>query len=132
MEITPVYEVSDIVDAIDGVEGSEDIVAFDITFYDIDGEEIQPRDGYNVDVFFELAASSDLAQDDTTLQVYHVDDEQNATPVGGEIASSSDGVEVSIEAESFSVYAITVKQKQALDVTVQDPRSQKHYQQALA
>ncbi|MGN0337491.1 MAG: doubled motif LPXTG anchor domain-containing protein [Lachnospiraceae bacterium] len=108
--ITPVYQTYELVDAIDSVETTEDIVAFDITFYDIDGYEIQPRDGYTVNVSFELAAASELARDDATLQVFHVDDEQNATPVGDEIPSSSEGVEVSVEAESFSVYAITVVQ----------------------
>lgn len=106
--ITPVYQTNDLVDAIDSVETTEDLVAFDITFYDIDGMEIQPRDGYTVNVSFELAAASELARDDATLQVYHIDDAQNATPVGEEIPSSSEGVEVSVEAESFSVYAITV------------------------
>ncbi len=110
VEITPVYQTNELVDAIDSVETTEDIVAFDITFYDIDGNEIQPRDGYTVNVSFELAAASELARDDATLQVFHVDDEQNATPVGEEIPSSSEGVEVSVEAESFSVYAITVVQ----------------------
>lgn len=108
--ITPVYQTNDLVDAIDSVETTEDLVAFDITFYDIDGMEIQPRDGYTVNVSFELAAASELARDDATLQVYHIDDAQNATPVGDEIPSSSEGVEVSVEAESFSVYAITVVQ----------------------
>ncbi|MCI6469547.1 MAG: InlB B-repeat-containing protein, partial [Lachnospiraceae bacterium] len=108
VSIAPVYQTNDLVDAIDSVETTEDIVAFDITFYDIDGYEIQPRDGYTVNVSFELAASSELARDDATLQVYHIDDAQNATPVGEEIPSSSEGVEVSVEAESFSVYAITV------------------------
>ncbi|MGN0343699.1 MAG: doubled motif LPXTG anchor domain-containing protein [Lachnospiraceae bacterium] len=110
VSIAPVYQTNDLVDAIDSVETTEDIVAFDITFYDIDGYEIQPRDGYTVNVSFELAAASELARDDATLQVYHIDDAQNATPVGAEIPSSSEGVEVSVEAESFSVYAITVVQ----------------------
>lgn len=110
VSIAPVYQTNDLVDAIDGVETTEDIVAFDITFYDIDGYEIQPRDGYTVNVSFELAASSELARDDATLQVYHIDDAQNATPVGAEIPSSSEGVEVSVEAESFSVYAVAITQ----------------------
>lgn len=108
--ITPVYQTNDLVDAIDSVETTEDLVAFDITFYDIDGMEIQPRDGYTVNVSFELAAASELARDDATLQVYHIDDAQNATPVGDEIPSSSEGVEVSVEAESFSVYAVVITQ----------------------
>ena len=110
VEIIPVYQTNELVDVIDSVENTEDLVAFDITFYDIDGNEIQPRDGYTVNVSFELAAESELARDDATLQVFHVDDAQNATPVGGEIPSSSEGVEVSVEAESFSVYALTVVQ----------------------
>ena len=112
VSIAPVYQTNDLVDAIDSVETTEDIVAFDITFYDIDGYEIQPRDGYTVNVSFELAASSELARDDATLQVYHIDDAQNATPVGAEIPSSSEGVEVSVEAESFSVYAVAITQSE--------------------
>lgn len=112
VSIAPVYQTNDLVDAIDSVETTEDIVAFDITFYDIDGYEIQPRDGYTVNVSFELAASSELARDDATLQVYHIDDAQNATPVGEEIPSSSEGVEVSVEAESFSVYAVVITQSE--------------------
>ena len=38
--ITPVYQTNDLVDAIDSVETTEDLVAFDITFYDIDGMEM--------------------------------------------------------------------------------------------
>ena len=110
VEIIPVYQTNELVDVIDSVENTEDLVAFDITFYDIDGNEIQPRDGYTVNVSFALDAESELARDDATLQVFHVDDAQNATPVGDEIPSSSEGVEVSIEAESFSVYALTVVQ----------------------
>lgn len=110
VEIIPVYQTNELVDAIDSVENAGDLVAFDITFYDIDGNEIQPRDGYTVNVSFALNAESELARDDATLQVFHVDDEQNATPVGDEIPSSSEGVEVSVEAESFSVYALTVVQ----------------------
>ena len=110
VEIIPVYQTNELVDVIDSVENTEDLVAFDITFYDIDGNEIQPRDGYTFNVSFELAAESELARDDATLQVFHVDDAQNATPVGDEIPSSSEGVEVSVEAESFSVYAHTVVQ----------------------
>lgn len=112
VSIAPVYQTNDLVDAIDSVETTEDIVAFDITFYDIDGYEIQPRDGYTVNVSFELAADSELARDDATLQVYHIDDAQNATPVGAEIPSSSEGVEVSVEAESFSVYAVVITQSE--------------------
>lgn len=108
VEIVPVVQVNELVDAIDTVDQAKDVVAFDITFYDINGNEIQPRDGFTVSVSFELAAASELSQDDASLQVYHVDDAQNATPVGDEIPSSSDGVEINVEAESFSVYAVTV------------------------
>ena len=42
------------------------------------------------------------------LQVYHVDDDKTVTPVGEETPSSGAGAEVTVDAESFSVYAVTV------------------------
>jgi len=107
VEITPVL-AKDVMDSIDGVDDPNTIAAFDITFYSRDDQELQPADGKTVDVRFDVAPVSSLAQDDATLQVYHVDDQQNATPVGDEVASSSQGAEVAVEAESFSVYVVTI------------------------
>ena len=86
-------------------------VAFDITFW-LDGQEIQPRDGYTVSVSFEVPNDSALLNGADQLQVFHLEESENAEtvaqPVGEpvEIDTAADTQEIAVEAESFSVYAL--------------------------
>ena len=87
-------------------------VAFDITFW-LDGQEIQPRDGYTVSVSFEVPNDSALLNGANQLQVFHLEESEDAEtvaqPVGEpvEIDTAADTQEIAVEAESFSIYAVS-------------------------
>ena len=73
-----------VADAMEDVEEIDPLsmVAFDITFTDADGNELQPADGHTVSVRFEVEAASNLITEETgTLQVYHVETDENKAPV---------------------------------------------------
>jgi len=87
---------------LDEVVGSdqtiEDYAAFDIKFYDADGNEIQPN--IPIEVRFELAADNILTGADE-LEVFHIKDGVEA------VEQIEDGSkDVVIEADSFSVYVV--------------------------
>ena len=90
------------------------MVAFDITFVDAEGNELQPAGGQTVSVRFEVEASSGLVSEETgALQVFHVetDGDKNVTsaqPVGDAVAveDASAGQTVAVEADSFSIYVV--------------------------
>ena len=84
-------------------------VAFDITFTDADGNEVQPDSEYPVDVRFEVASDSELATGGEQLQVFHMEDAQSAAiPVGEptEINLSTQTQTVAVSADSFSIWVI--------------------------
>ena len=93
-------------------------VAYDITFYSADDEELQPRSGYEVDVTFTVAPESVLlAGEAQELQAFHVSNDMVAQPVGdiveivpadSETAVISDEpVEVAVKATEFSIYVVS-------------------------
>ena len=105
-----------VADAMEGVEEVDpmSMVAFDITFTDADGNELQPADGHTVSVRFEVASSSGLVTDETSaLQVYHVETDEAKAPVSAEPVGQATVVEdtsadqtVEVEADSFSIYVV--------------------------
>ena len=103
LEIVPVTaeEVAAAVAAAD--ERAETLVAFDITFRDAEGSELQPADGYTVSVTFEMARP-ELAEE-ADLQVYHVA-EETAEPVSADVTQTGGSTQVEVQAESFSVYVV--------------------------
>ncbi|PWJ47224.1 DUF7507 domain-containing protein, partial [Faecalicatena contorta] len=83
--------------------------AFDITFYDKSGNEIQPAEGHQVAVDFTVSASSSLISgEDSKLQVFHMEDERSAAdPVSTTVAGNdSSDTTVSVNADSFSIYVV--------------------------
>ena len=98
-------------------------VAFDITFW-LDGQEIQPVEGYTVNVSFSVANDSALLSDADQLQVFHLEENADADPVAQpvgdpvEIDASAETQEVSVEAEQFSVYALSAAARAQYPVTV--------------
>ena len=99
-------EVSELLVEKDEVTEETPMVAFDITFYTMDEEtgtrtEVPPM--LPIDVEFSVAGS-ELDQEDTELQVYHVDsDVTDATAVDTEV---EDETVAKVAAEEFSIYAI--------------------------
>lgn len=100
------------------------MVAFDITFTDAEGNELQPTEA--VSVQFDVAASSDLITEETgALQVYHVETDEDKAPVSAQPVDTATEVEdtsadqtVVVEAESFSIYAITSVKKGNQNVSI--------------
>lgn len=113
MEAVPVSAETVIAAVEDQVaaEGKEivDVVAVDITFYDKDGNEIQPA--VNVEVSFENVPVSEEAEE---AAIYHIDEASNAEVVA-EVAPED--AEATFQAESFSVYAIVKTQSQENQIT---------------
>jgi len=87
-------------EVVDSDQTIGDYVAFDIKFYDADGNEIQPN--IPIEVRFELAADNILAGVEE-LEVFHIKD--GVEPVEQIEDGSKDVV---IEADSFSVYVVGV------------------------
>ena len=100
------------------------MVAFDITFTDAEGNELQPTEA--VSVQFDVAASSDLITEETgALQVYHVETDEDKAPVSAQPVDTATEVEdtsadqtVVVEADSFSIYAITSVKKGNQNVSI--------------
>ena len=102
---------------------NNDIVAFDITFYDADEVEIQPSDA--VEVTFNYSDNKNLSKADdedsnVELQVFHVDDkieEAQEITINDE---KSEEVEcgIVIDAESFSFYVVKAVQTDGSDCQV--------------
>jgi hypothetical protein len=95
------------VDEAIGKERGEDVYvaasySFDISIKDADGNELQPAEGHEVEVSFELA---EVADQNLETSVFHIGEED------GEMSASSLDVTVSdntavVMAESFSVYTV--------------------------
>lgn len=91
-------------------EENEPLVAFDISFYDVDGVKVQPE-GDTVSVSFTVDQSSSLLDgSETQLQVYHLDEsgeEPVAEPVGEAVTvEAGQDAELSVEADQFSIYVV--------------------------
>ncbi|WP_166635450.1 InlB B-repeat-containing protein, partial [Aminicella lysinilytica] len=91
---------SDVQTAIDKAAGSEvkNLQAIDITFYDKDGNKVEPKK--NVDVKF---SSVDL-NGDNGLNVYHMNSDNTSAD---KVAESDSSDSASLSTGSFSIYVIT-------------------------
>ena len=85
------------------------VVAFDITLYDADGNEIQPADGTAVRVTFRNTGA-----ETNDVSVYHVSDEMVAEYVDTTAASAN---RQSFDADKFSVYVVVETVVPRLTVT---------------
>lgn len=99
--------VKDIKDAINNVTDTpvSDMVAFDITFTDASGAEVQPAAGFNVDVTFDVSASSKLG-DAKDLSVFHMEKQTNGDTKPVEMDAEVSGDRLSVDAHSFSIYVV--------------------------
>lgn len=97
-------------------------LAYDITFT-CDGEEIQPADGYQVQVSFQMGGA--LPEDTTALSVYHMSElaaprmaaartqsgsapQAAAAAYAAELVATADSAErIDFAADAFSIYVVT-------------------------
>ncbi len=93
------YQLTQVEDAVTEQQAdAQVVVAFDITLYDADGNEIQPVDGTAVRVTFRnTGAETD------NVSVYHVSDEMVAEYVDTASASAN---RQSFDADQFSIYVV--------------------------
>jgi hypothetical protein len=76
-------------------------VAFDITIYDLNGNEYQPQDDNNtIKVTFKNVDEIDQADEEAEIVVYRIEDDYSIT----KIDSSVSGNDVSFEADHFTTY----------------------------
>ena len=91
------------------IDVGQEAVAFDIYFVSSRGEKVQPREGYHVDVQFEISADSPLGDPDgkgAVLRAYHVGDGGKVENLGEEAAPEQGSAQMEIQANSFSPYII--------------------------
>lgn len=94
---------------IHSVNNGQEAVAFDISFFSSDGKKVQPRDGYLVDVRFEIDVDSVLADPDgngATLHAYHVADNGSIEALGSVDAPENEEAQLQIWADNFSPYVL--------------------------
>ena len=76
--------------------------SFDITVKDVDGNELQPADGHEVEVKFKLAEVEDQNLD---TSVFHIEEERGKLNAASLDVTVSDNTAVVI-ADSFSIYTV--------------------------
>ena len=85
----------------------QQIITFDISFW-FEGKEIEPEKG-EVNVAISLASDMKdaLMEDDSEIQVFHIDDDSNIE----EVSCSASNEEVSFNADSFSKYTLVASNR---------------------
>ncbi len=104
MVVTPIesHEVLDSVNsALDNTKAKK-VEAVDITFYDKDGNEIEPSTQIKVSLV------SDLIKDSKDAQIVHIDNEGTGTVVTPSDEESADD-EIIFESKDFSTYVVVVE-----------------------
>lgn len=84
-------------------------VAFDITFIDQNGKEIQPDAAYSVSVTFTVEDAADALGDPDRLQAFHMENisDKNPQAVSAPVDVKPDAQnEVKVDATQFSIYVI--------------------------
>jgi hypothetical protein len=105
-------KIQDAIEETPDVAPVTDMVAFDISFLDAEGAELQPNSGYTVDVSFDVAKNEKMkdAQQADALSVIHMDESSGETkPVEMETKDTVDSNTVAVEADSFSIYVVGTK-----------------------
>ena len=106
VEIKRVYDLESLEDQINEQQNEDVTVcaAFDITIYDADGEEYQPKDDGNA-LTLKFAGISEVEDaDNDEVELLHISDDDQVEEVDAQVI----GTTVVGEGEEFSTYAIVV------------------------
>jgi uncharacterized repeat protein (TIGR02543 family) len=116
LSIKPVVDTQETKTIQDAIENAPDVapvtdmVAFDISFLNAEGVELQPNAGYTVDVSFDVAKNEKMkdAQQADALSVVHMEEQPNGEtkPVEMDTKKTEQKDAVSVDAESFSIYVV--------------------------
>ena len=86
-----------------------DFVAYDITFFDAEGNETEPNGEVQVSIEFNDVALLGADEDDSTVNVVHVKEDASTEEVQSDIDINAEQLnKVEFSSEEFSVYAVTV------------------------
>lgn len=86
-----------------------DFVAYDITFHDVEGNEIEPEGEVQVSIEFHNMELGGASKEDSTVSVIHVKDDFSTETVQSDVDLTGEQLkQVEFKAEKFSIYAVTV------------------------
>ncbi|RHV29795.1 fibro-slime domain-containing protein [Ruminococcus sp. OM05-10BH] len=86
-----------------------DFVAYDITFHDVEGNEIEPEGEVQVSLDFHDMELGGASKEDSTVSVIHVKDDFSTETVQSDVDLTGEQLkQVEFKAEEFSIYAVTV------------------------
>ena len=91
------------------MDGVNIISAYDITIYDADGQEFQPSEEKPLQVKIEDDAVRKALEENTELEVYHLEDAEAEPEQVQEVNLEAAAVE--FQAESFSIYAVVTPEQ---------------------
>lgn len=91
------------------MDGVNIISAYDITIYDADGQEFQPSEEKPLQVKIEDEAVRKALEENTELEVYHLEDAEAEPEQVQEVNLESAAVE--FQAPSFSIYAVVTPEQ---------------------
>ena len=91
------------------MDGVNIISAYDITIYDADGQEFQPSEEKPLQVKIEDEAVRKALEENTELEVYHLEDAEAEPEQVQEVNLEAAAVE--FQAESFSIYAVVTPEQ---------------------
>ena len=85
-----------------------DFVAYDITFRDAEGNEIEPEGEVQVSLDFHDMELGGASKEDSTVSVIHVKDDFSTETVQSDVDLTGDQLkQVEFKADEFSIYAVT-------------------------
>ncbi|OUN67670.1 hypothetical protein B5G11_15610 [Drancourtella sp. An57] len=86
-----------------------DFVAYDITFHDVEGNEIEPEGEVQVSIEFHNMELGGASKEDSTVSVIHVKDDFSTETVQSDVDLTGEQLkQIEFKAEKFSIYAVTV------------------------
>ncbi len=84
-----------------------DFVAYDITFHDVEGNEIEPEGEVQVSLDFHDMELGGASKEDSTVSVIHVKDDFSTETVQSDVDITGDQLkQVEFKAEEFPIYAV--------------------------
>lgn len=87
-----------------------DFVAYDITFCDAEGNEIEPKGEVQVSIEFHDMELGGATKEDSAVSVIHVKDDFSTETVQSDVDITGEQLkQVKFQAEEFSIYAVTVE-----------------------